>query len=150
MIRNMIAATIASVIVVGLGGCANSFLAGPGTQARQTDKGLQMTFGPAFFDYKTAELGAEGQREVELIARLLRQKPKRQVVIEGHTDDVGSEGYNFDLSMERADVVKQALIEHGINGDRLTIAAMGETLPASYNATEDGRAKNRRVEVIIR
>lgn len=150
MIRNVIAATVASVLVVGLGGCANSFLAGPGAQARQTDQGLQMTFGPAFFDYKTAELGAEGQHEVELIARLLRQKPTRQVVIEGHTDDVGSDDYNFALSTERADVVRQALIEQGIDGDRLTIAAMGETLPASYVMDEEGRAKNRRVEVIIR
>ncbi|MEM8949911.1 MAG: OmpA family protein [Pseudomonadota bacterium] len=150
MKRNVVTAAMAGVIVVGLSGCANSFLAGPGTQTRQADNGLELVFGPAFFDYKTAELGAEGQREVELIARLLRQKPGREVIIEGHTDDVGSEGYNFVLSMARADAVKEALIEHGIEGDRLVVAAMGETLPASFSNTEDGRAKNRRVEVIIR
>lgn len=150
MFRNVIAATTTALMIAGLSGCAGSLLEGPGVQARETEKGLQLAFGPTFFDYKTAELGDEGQREVALIADLLRQKPTRPVVIEGHTDSVGSEGYNLSLSMDRADAVRNALIEQGIDGDRLTVAAMGETLPASFDATEEGRAQNRRVEVIIR
>lgn len=148
--RNVFSASMAAIVVAGLSGCASSPLAGPDAHARRTDKGLQLAFGPAFFDYKTAELAEDGQREVELIANLLHQKPNRSVVIEGHTDDVGSANYNLSLSKERADSVREALIAHGIDGDRLTVAAMGETLPAAFNATEDGRAKNRRVEVIIR
>lgn len=150
MHRNMFSAAMAAVIVAGLSGCANSPLAGPGTYARETDRGLQLSFGPTFFAHNTAELGAEGQREVSRIASILRQKPTRPAVIEGHTDDLGTDDYNLALSMERADAVKRALIANGIEDHRLTVSAMGETLPATYNATEDGRAKNRRVEVIIR
>lgn len=141
---------MAAIAVSGLAGCASSPLEGPGVHARSTDQGLQLTFGPAFFDYKKAELDFDSEREVELIARLLRQKPNRPVIIEGHADDIGSEAYNLELSMERAEAVRQALIAKGIDGDRLDVLAMGETLPAAYNTTEDGRAKNRRVEVIIR
>ena len=144
------AASMAAIVVSGLAGCASSPLEGPGVHARPTDQGLQLTFGPTFFDYKTADLGADSEREVELIARLLRQKPNRPVVIEGHADDIGSEAYNLDLSLARAEAVRQALIDKGIDGERLDVLAMGETLPAAYNSTEDGRAKNRRVEVIIR
>ena len=87
---------------------------------------------------------------MQRIARLLRQKPLAPVTIEGHTDAIGSEKYNLALSMARADAVKYALLEQGLDGSRLTVAAMGETVPVAYNTTEDGRAKNRRVEIIIR
>ena len=150
MFRNVIAAALATTIVTGLSGCADSPLAGPGAHARATDGGLELSFGPAFFDYKTAELDAQGEREVERIAALLHQKPKRPVVIEGHTDEVGSDNDDFALSTERADAVKRALIAHGIEQDRLIIAPMGETLPAAFASTKQGSAKNRRVEVIIR
>ena len=150
MFRNLIAAALATTIIAGLSGCAGSPFAGPGTQARATEEGLELSFGPTFFNYKTSELDALGEREVERIAALLHQKPQRPVVIEGHTDDIGSDNYNQALSAKRADAVKSALIAHGIERERLTIAPMGETLPVAFDSTRQGRAKNRRVEVIIR
>jgi len=148
--RNLLTVAMVAVVSAGLTGCASSLFAGPEIQARETESGLQLSFGPTFFDYNTAEIGDQGQREVELIAKLLRQKPRRPVVIEGHTDDIGSEDYNLALSMARAQAVKQALITHGVEGDRLILSALGETEPLAFNTTEDGRARNRRVEVIIR
>lgn len=146
MAKHLFAAAVTLVLVAGLAGCAQ----GPNSQARATEQGLQLAFGPAFFDYNTAELGVEGKEEVWRIARLLHQKPRAPVTIEGHTDAVGSSGYNLALSMARADAVKDALIRYGVDADRLSVAAMGEAVPVAYNSTEDGRAKNRRVEIVIR
>lgn len=148
MIRKLIAACVTAG-VVGLGGCSGSSLDGPESYARETDEGLKVTLGPAFFDYDQTELGVLGQEEVWRIARLLHQKPASFVIIEGHTDDVGPDDYNVALSMERARAVKRALIDHGIGAERMTIAARGEALPATFNTTEYGRSRNRRVEVII-
>jgi outer membrane protein OmpA-like peptidoglycan-associated protein len=150
MIRNLVAATMATVIVAGLSGCGISPLVGPNISARETGHGLELALGPALFDYDTAELGADGRQEVVRIARLLRQKPGQQIVIEGHTDSEGPDDYNLALSEQRAATVRNALIDEGVQGDRLHVVGLGEALPAAFNTTEDGRANNRRVEVIIR
>lgn len=150
MIRKLAAAAMATVVVTGLSGCGTSSPAGPNISARETGHGLELSLGPALFDYDAAELGADGRQEVAQIARLLRQKPGQQIVIEGHTDSEGPDDYNLALSEQRATTVRKALIDEGIEGDRLHVVGLGEALPAAFNTTEDGRANNRRVEVIIR
>jgi outer membrane protein OmpA-like peptidoglycan-associated protein len=144
--HQFVALSMIGVLSAGLGGCAP----GPHVQTRATEQGLKLTFGPTFFDYKSAMLGEAGHLEVERIARLLRQKPRALVTIEGHTDDIGSASYNLVLSKARAETVRNALIEKGVDRDRLDVLAMGEMSPVAYNLSEDGRAQNRRVEVIIR
>lgn len=79
----------------------------------------------------------------------LNQYPARNVAIEGHTDDIGSEEYNQDLSQRRADSVRNYLVRQGIGTQRLVATGMGEGQPVADNATVSGRQENRRVEVII-
>lgn len=84
------------------------------------------------------------------LATILRQYPDSTILIEGHTDSIGSSSYNQALSKSRADAVMKVLIdEFGINAKRVTTSGMGESQPVASNDTEEGRAKNRRVEAII-
>lgn len=73
----------------------------------------------------------------------------RRIRVEGHTDDQGPEAYNADLSDRRAHSVRRFLIEHGLSEDRVEALGLGESRPIAPNTTEDGRATNRRVEVVI-
>jgi OOP family OmpA-OmpF porin len=95
---------------------------------------------------------------VERIARVLSHPGARtrRIILEGHTDDVGTTSYNLTLSRRRAETVARELIARGIRRDRVTVAAFGETRPAAPNRhadgsdNPDGRARNRRVEAVIR
>jgi outer membrane protein OmpA-like peptidoglycan-associated protein len=79
----------------------------------------------------------------------MQQNPGIKIEIGGHTDDKGSDDYNLTLSEGRAQSVKDYLIEKGIAADRMTAKGYGETEPISSNATDQGRAENRRVEFTI-
>jgi len=83
------------------------------------------------------------------IANVLKQNPQMKIVIEGHTDNVGNPRSNKILSQKRAEAVRQYLISRGISGDRLTAIGYGSERPIAPNTTEEGRAKNRRVEFKI-
>lgn len=71
------------------------------------------------------------------------------MTIEGHTDSIGSEVYNDDLSIRRAKATERVLLEHGIDAERLDALGLGESTPLADNATKEGRRQNRRVEVIV-
>jgi len=72
------------------------------------------------------------------------------VLLEGHTDNKGADKYNMKLSQRRADAVRTFIIEqHGVDAGRLTAKGFGETKPVASNATDEGRAKNRRVEAVF-
>ncbi len=100
--------------------------------------------------YKTGswEL-ADTVKELDLIAEAMHKYPKIKIRIEGHTDSRGSARSNQVLSIRRAQSVKNYLIKHGINEDRMTIIGYGESRPIMSNDTEEGRRLNRRTEVII-
>jgi len=83
------------------------------------------------------------------VATVIRSKPDMSVRVEGHTDDVGRDKKNMDLSQRRAESVKKFLIDEGVAADRLTAEGLGETKPIADNKTEEGRAENRRVEFHI-
>ncbi len=83
------------------------------------------------------------------VASILATNPEIKVLVEGHTDSVGSDSYNLRLSQARADSVMQYLISGGISPDRLKALGYGEAKPIADNATKIGRAKNRRVEFTI-
>jgi outer membrane protein OmpA-like peptidoglycan-associated protein len=70
-------------------------------------------------------------------------------LIEGHTDSVGSDEYNLDLSKKRAEAVKNALVAKGVGEERITPKGYGKKYPVASNKTSDGRQLNRRVEVVI-
>jgi hypothetical protein len=85
---------------------------------------------------------------VEHAAQVLQENPGLHVVVEGYTDSVGSDSCNQRLSERRADSVRDYLVEKGISPSRIRTRGYGETRPVASNATEEGRAQNRRVEII--
>jgi outer membrane protein OmpA-like peptidoglycan-associated protein len=77
------------------------------------------------------------------------QEPGSKIIITGHSDNIGSEEYNKQLGLERAEKIKQYLLKKGLPADMIEVSSMGETDPVSSNKTHNGRAKNRRVEITI-
>ncbi|MEZ4790863.1 MAG: PKD domain-containing protein [Flavobacteriales bacterium] len=98
------------------------------------------------FEFKSAELGEGSEPVLEQILGLLRQHPELQLVIEAHTDDIGSRAYNVELSQQRAQSVTHYLEENGVGGERLVAIGHGKNQPIASNKTEEGRSQNRRVE----
>jgi outer membrane protein OmpA-like peptidoglycan-associated protein len=118
-------------------------------QAKQTDRGLVLTLGDVLFETGKADLRAGALRNLYPLVTFLQKYPERQVMIEGHTDSVGSESSNLDLSQRRADAVRAFLLHNGANASQITARGYGKTSPVASNDTAAGRQQNRRVEIII-
>lgn len=102
-----------------------------------------------FFDTGQATLRPESNAAIEQVAALLRQQPDLRLRIVGHTDSVGDFQSNVTLSQNRAEAVRLALVGgHGIDGARLDAQGVGPAVPVASNDTEEGRARNRRVELV--
>ena len=102
-----------------------------------------------FFDFDKAEVKPESKPALDEIAKLLADNPDLKVLIVGHTDNVGKFDYNIKLSERRAKAVVEALKrDYGVDGGRLRPAGVGMMAPTATNDTDDGRAKNRRVELV--
>jgi OOP family OmpA-OmpF porin len=91
-----------------------------------------------------------GRTSLDVISDLIKGSPNAKFSVEGHTDSDGSDAYNQKLSEARANVVKQALIQRGVNGDDLEAIGFGETAPIATNKTAKGKAENRRTEVKLK
>lgn len=100
------------------------------------------------FDTDKASIKPESQPIMEQIVKLLKANPDLKLTVEGHTDNAGKAGYNQQLSENRAQVVVAALIGQSVDGSRLKAAGLGQAKPIADNATEEGKAKNRRVELV--
>ena len=100
------------------------------------------------FDFGKAELKPEGQQTADEIAKMLKNDGQLRIRIEGHTDNVGSASANKTLSESRAASVMAALKTRGIDPARLAASGFGSERPIADNRTEEGRAKNRRVELV--
>jgi OOP family OmpA-OmpF porin len=100
------------------------------------------------FETGKADIKPESQNIVEQIVEMLKQNPDLKVSIEGHTDNVGSDKSNQTLSENRAKSVMNALIKQGIDKTRLSSKGWGSSKPLVANDTEEGKAKNRRVEIV--
>lgn len=118
-------------------------------QARQTERGLELTLSSVLFDFDKATLLSGAERRLAPLVDFLKSNPTRQVTIEGHTDSRGSDAYNRQLSQQRADAVRAWFAQNGINPDRIVARGMGESYPITTNDTEAGRQENRRVAIII-
>jgi len=102
-----------------------------------------------YFDFDRADIKPESEPALREIGKLLRERPDLKVHVVGHTDNIGGLDYNIDLSRKRAEAVVSALTsQHGIARDRLHSAGVGPLAPAATNTTEEGRALNRRVELV--
>jgi outer membrane protein OmpA-like peptidoglycan-associated protein len=102
------------------------------------------------FDTGKATIRPESEKILAEVASMLAAQPQLRLAIEGHTDNVGSASANKPLSQQRAQAVVTSLAGRGIAGARLTAAGFGSEKPVADNATEAGRAKNRRVELVKR
>ena len=118
-------------------------------KAKQTERGIVLTIGDVLFAFGKADLSSKADRNVDKLSDFLKKYPNRNVLIEGHTDSIGSDEYNLNLSRKRSGAVRDKLVGVGVEPDRITTVGYGEKYPAVSNDTEANRAMNRRVEVII-
>jgi OOP family OmpA-OmpF porin len=101
----------------------------------------------SFFDFDKTSLKPEGTAALLKMLEQAKGTNIEEIRVEGHTDAVGSEGYNLKLSVRRAEAVKAFLVQQGIPANVIKTEGFGETQPVANNATPDGRAQNRRVMV---
>jgi OmpA-OmpF porin, OOP family len=102
------------------------------------------------FDYDRSEVKTQYDNEITDFAEFMEVYGNTNVVIEGHTDNVGSDEYNQALSERRANAVRDELVnENGISSNRVSTVGYGEARPVSTNNTDAGRAENRRIEAVI-
>jgi OOP family OmpA-OmpF porin len=100
------------------------------------------------FDYKKWDVKPQFNSNLDNIENILKKNPGLKVRIEGHTDDIGSMKYNIDLSGKRAQAIKDYLVDKGIDSSRITTTGLGYTQSIADNDTPEGRALNRRAEII--
>jgi outer membrane protein OmpA-like peptidoglycan-associated protein len=118
-------------------------------QAKQTERGIVITFGDVLFNTDQAVLTEGGQRTVRKLADVLMQNPDRSVMVEGFTDSTGSAAHNLELSQRRAESVRSALMGMGVEGTRVATRGYGEAYPIAGNDTAGNRQLNRRVEIVL-
>lgn len=118
-------------------------------RAKKTDRGMVLTLGDVLFDTGMATLKPGAYTTIDRLATVLKQAPDRKVMIEGHTDSVGSDDYNRQLSERRAAAVQTALLERGVTSNQITATGKGETFPVASNDNPGGRQQNRRVEMVF-
>jgi outer membrane protein OmpA-like peptidoglycan-associated protein len=120
-----------------------------GLQAKQTDKGLVLTLsGSVLFVTGKSVLRPEAQGRLREVAAAMKEDTRRITVV-GHTDAKGSDESNQKLSEARANAVRAFLAKEGVPADRLSTIGMGEAEPIADNETTEGRANNRRVELVL-
>lgn len=100
------------------------------------------------FDFDRATLRPESEPVLQKTAAMLKARPAVRAEVQGHTDNVGGDDYNAKLSQARATSVAQWLGTHGVESSRVRAAGYGKTQPVADNATPEGRARNRRVELV--
>jgi OOP family OmpA-OmpF porin len=105
----------------------------------------------ALFPRRSAEITEQGRAILEKNREASRELLSRASYIEvvGHTDDVGDDAYNQDLSEQRARAVRDYLVSAGVDSSKIVTVGMGESLPVASNTTDEGRAENRRVDVLV-
>jgi len=125
-------------------------------EARETERGVVVNLPDVLFEFGKANLTGEARAKVGSISEVLNNQAKgRRVSVEGHTDSIGSDAYNQKLSERRAENVASALESGGVSAEKVTAKGYGKRYPVAPNSNPDGtdntagRAKNRRVEVVI-
>lgn len=101
------------------------------------------------FAFDSAKLTSEGEAILDQAVAVMNQHVTINVRIEGNTDSVGSDAYNMQLGQRRADAVEAHLVGKGVSASRLSTVSYGETKPIASNDTAEGRAENRRVDLIV-
>jgi outer membrane protein OmpA-like peptidoglycan-associated protein len=118
---------------------------------KQEARGMVITLsGSVLFTSAKSDLSPSAQLKLNDVATALtREDPVSKMVVEGYTDSQGSAGYNQELSQRRAQAVRDYLVTRGIADDRITAKGFGPERPVADNASSEGRANNRRVEIVV-
>jgi outer membrane protein OmpA-like peptidoglycan-associated protein len=117
--------------------------------AKKTSRGMVVTFGDVFFDTDQSQIKSGGMRSIDTLANFLNQYPQRKALVEGFTDNVGGDEHNLSLSGRRANAVRTALVDKGVDISRVSTRGYGEAFPVAGNDSAGGRQLNRRVEIIL-
>ncbi len=117
--------------------------------AKQTGRGLVLTLGGVLFGVDSAELTSEARLSVARVSGFLIALGNRDALVEGHADNTGAADHNLDLSRHRAESIRNALVEFGVEQARLAAEGYGALFPIADNETSEGRERNRRVEIVI-
>lgn len=112
-------------------------------------KGNELDLKSIHFEYNSAKLKETYQADLERLHHWLEDNPSLEVLIVGHTDSIGSIPYNMQLSLDRANSVREFLVNRSIELSRLQTDGKGPSVPIDTNRTEEGRARNRRVQVVV-
>lgn len=117
--------------------------------ATPSERGMVLTLPSAQFDTGTARYEPTDAPAFDRAVELLQAHPDAEVLVVGHTDDRGSAAVNERISLQRAEAVKVALVSRGIDGSRIRVEGAGPSQPVADNRTEEGRSRNRRVELVF-
>ena len=136
------------LIIVDEAPFKQSLTFGPKALKEALDKDGRVILYEILFDYDKASLQQKSDKQLQHVLTLLIENPELKLEIQGHTDNKGEDAYNMTLSQQRAETVRQYLALFGIPEGQLTARGYGESQPVATNDTEEGRAKNRRVELV--
>jgi outer membrane protein OmpA-like peptidoglycan-associated protein len=118
-------------------------------QTRDTARGLIVNLSDVLFDTAKFTLRPEAREKLAKVAGIVSIHPGLRLAVEGHTDNVGADNYNQDLSERRGGAVRDYLTQQGIQKGSITTEGFGKTQPIATNETAAGRQQNRRVELVI-
>ena len=117
--------------------------------AKKTERGMVVTIGDVLFDTGRADLKPSSARDMGKLADFFKAYPQRTALVEGFTDSVGAEAANQELSNRRAAAVQTALVNLGVDRQRISVRGYGEAHPVAGNENANGRQMNRRVEIVL-
>jgi outer membrane protein OmpA-like peptidoglycan-associated protein len=154
---------VGAIIGAAVGGAAGAYIGNymdkqaeemeadlEGARIERVGEGIKITFDSGIlFAIDKSDLQTAAQQNLTKLAVILNKYPDTQVLIEGHTDNSGSDQYNMDLSIRRASSVSSYLTSQQVDPGRFSSQGYGESQPIADNATADGRTLNRRVEIAI-
>ncbi len=118
-------------------------------ETRDTARGLIVNMSDVLFDTGRYTLRPGAREKLAKISGIVLAHPGLKLEVEGHTDSVGSDEYNMKLSEQRADAVRDYLVQEGLTSDSVTSKGFGKTMPVADNSTAAGRQRNRRVELVV-
>src|SRR5580765_2626277 len=118
-------------------------------QTSDSPRGLVVNMGDVLFDFGKYNLKPDTKITLAKLAGIIQSHPGLHLAIEGHTDNIGSDEANMKLSQQRGDTVREFLVQQGLVADTVTAVGLGKAEPVADNSTNEGRQKNRRVEIIV-